>query len=142
MRLVLIESPYRAETEWELARNLAYLRALLLDSVRRGESPVALHGLLTQVLDDRVAAERKAGIACHIAWARVADAIVVGVDGGITEGMRAGMEAHKQAGRVVETRKLPIWHVAWNKPAELLEICELDGRNYLVPQWLPHSQSR
>lgn len=143
MKLVLIESPYRATTDWELARNLAYLRALLLDCTYRGESPVAMHGLLTQVLDDRVGEERKLGMTCHIAWANAADYVVVAVDGGITKGMRDGWRAHRGRGCRVEQRSLPGWVDAWNvdeaaSRAVVEAICERDGRNYLAPQWLPH----
>jgi hypothetical protein len=138
MRLVLIESPYRAATEWELTRNLAYLRALMLDcAMNRGESPTALHGLLTQVMDDNVHAERSVGKACHIAWARVAHAIVVGVDGGVTDGMRDGWAAHKRLGYLVEQRSLPGWQEAWNDPAALLAICASDSPNNLVPNRVP-----
>jgi hypothetical protein len=142
VRLVLIESPYRAATEWELTRNLAYLRALLVDCVNRGEAPTALHGLLTQVLDDRIFAERAAGKACHIAWGRVAHAIVVGVDGGVTDGMRDGWEAHKKQGRKVETRTLSGWREAWNDHDALLAICRRDGRNYMVPHWVPSGKPK
>lgn len=142
MRLVIIESPYRATSEWELNRNLAYLRALLLDSVLRGESPMAMHGLLTQVLNDNLKHERAAGIACHVAWARVADAIVVGIDGGVAQGMRDGWEAHKRAGLSVEERSLTGWRRAWNNPAELDAICALDGRNYLAPNWVPAPKAK
>ena len=137
MKLVLIESPYRASTEWELTRNLAYLRALMFDCTQRGESPVAIHGLLTQVLDDRIPEERKLGIKCHIAWARVADLIVVGIDGGTSPGMIEGIKAHERNGFIVETRSLPGWREAWSDSEVLSEICCRDKRNYLEPMWVP-----
>lgn len=137
MKLVLIESPYRASTQWELSRNLAYLRALMFDCVQRGESPVAMHGLLTQVFDDRIPEERKLGIRCHLAWARVADAIVVGVDGGVSPGMIEGIKVHQGTGMDVELRSLPGWREAWGDSEVLAEICSRDKRNYLEPIWVP-----
>jgi hypothetical protein len=50
MILVCIESPFRPsaprgtlEFDSELALNIAYARALMLDSLRRGEAPFASH---------------------------------------------------------------------------------------------------
>lgn len=137
MKLVLIESPYRASTEWELSRNLAYLRALMFDCVQRGEAPLAMHGLLTQVFDDRIPEERRTGIRCHLAWARVADMIIVGIDGGVSPGMIEGIKSHERDGIVVEQRSLPGWREAWSDSEVLSEICCRDHRNYLEPLWIP-----
>ena len=46
--LVVIETPYSRDVE----ANTEYARACLLDSLRRGEAPIASHLLHTQVLDD------------------------------------------------------------------------------------------
>src|SRR5690606_24498929 len=46
--LVIIESPYSGDVE----RNTEYARSCLLDSLRRGEAPIASHLLHTQVLED------------------------------------------------------------------------------------------
>lgn len=142
MRLALVESPYRASTAWELSRNLAYLRALLFDCTKRGLSPLAMHGLLTQVLDDRIPDERSLGIQCHIAWTRVADLIVIGTDGGISTGMQDGMDAHERAGRTVEPRALPGWRSVFEADQQrtfdlIIDLGKQDGRNYLVPMWVP-----
>lgn len=103
-RLVIIESPYAGD----VARNLAYLRACLHDSLRRGEAPMASHGLYTQpgVLKDDVPQQRALGIAAGLAWGAVASATVVYTDLGITTGMRQGIEAAHAAGRTVVHRSL------------------------------------
>jgi hypothetical protein len=112
-RLVVIESPFSG-ARWDVplaapeALKLRYLRACLADCIRRGESPYASHGLLTQpgVLDDESAEERRKGIEAGFAWGRVASGWVVYTDLGITDGMRDGLiEAHR-LGRPVEFRCL------------------------------------
>jgi hypothetical protein len=112
-RLVVVESPF-AGARWDVpldakeARNLRYLRACLADCIRRGESPYASHGLLTQpgVLDDTSTEERRKGILAGFAWGRMASAWVVYTDLGVSDGMRDGLiEAHR-FGKPVETRSL------------------------------------
>lgn len=68
MRLVIIESPYAGPTPEAVAANVAYARACLLDSLRRGEAPIASHLLYTQVLNDLIPEERALGIAAGLAW--------------------------------------------------------------------------
>lgn len=103
MRLVVVESPYGRNPDGSIAddatieRNLRYLRACLADCLRRQESPIASHGLLTQpgVLDDRVLAERERGLAAGWAWHVKADAVVFYMNLGGTSGMeRALLHAH------------------------------------------------
>jgi len=71
--LVIIESPYSGD----VVRNTEYARACLLDSLRRGEAPIASHLLHTQVLDDMRPDEREIGIEAGLAWYRVAEKCVV-----------------------------------------------------------------
>lgn len=98
--LVIIESPYGGDHE----RNIAYARVCLLDSLERGEAPIASHLLHTQVLDDDVPAERKTGIEAGLAWYRVADKCVVYAREGITKGMREGMARAVAYGVPIEMR--------------------------------------
>lgn len=108
MRLVILESPFRAATEAGHQANLAYARACLRDCLARGESPIASHLLLTQpgVLDDADPADRDRGIAAGHAWMAVADAAVAYTDHGISDGMRRGMDLARQIGLPVEMRTL------------------------------------
>jgi hypothetical protein len=104
MRLVILESPYAGN----VAANVAYARACLRDSLRRGEAPLASHLLYTQpgVLRDEVPAERRKGLAAGLAWGGAAAATVVYTDRGISPGMRRGIAAARAAGRPVEYRTL------------------------------------
>lgn len=107
-RLVVLESPYKANTEEELQGNLEYARACMRDCFMRGEYPFASHLLYTQegVLDDNNQEERKLGIEAGLAWVKIADATVVYTDLGVTEGMGKGVERAESEGRPVEYRKL------------------------------------
>lgn len=102
MKRVIIESPYAGNVE----ANLDYARVCLYDSLSRGEAPIASHLLYTQVLDDKILAERARGIDAGLAWAPVADFIAVYTDRGITPGMQLGIDAHIKAGRVLDMRRL------------------------------------
>jgi hypothetical protein len=105
MRLVILESPYAGGTE----ENVAYARACVRDCLLRGESAIASHLLYTQpgILDDAVPEERELGIRAGLAWLTVADASVVYIDRGISEGMRQGIERARSLGVPVEERCLP-----------------------------------
>lgn len=104
MRLVILESPYAGDVE----RNVAYARACLRDSLRRGEAPIASHLLYTQpgVLDDKLEHERQMGIDAGLAWRDVAQATVVYTDHGMSAGMRYGIGRAEAAGVPVEYRSL------------------------------------
>lgn len=100
--LVIIESPYSGDE----ARNTEYARACLLDSLRRGEAPIASHLLHTQVLDDVRPDERELGIEAGLAWYRVAEKCVIYEDLGISGGMIEGIERAKRFGVLVEFRNI------------------------------------
>ena len=102
MRRVVVESPYAGAVE----ENVAYAERALLDSLRRGEAPVASHLLYTLVLDDDVPEDRSLGIGAGLAWMRVADLVAVYWDRGISPGMFAAIEAAQSAGVPVDFRSL------------------------------------
>lgn len=108
MRLVILESPYAADTTRDVEANEAYARACLRDCLERGEAPIASHLLYTQpgVLDDDNPEERQWGISAGLAWGRVAEATVVYTDRGLSNGMRQGIERAVRDGRPVEVRRL------------------------------------
>ena len=103
-RLVIIESPFAGDYGF----NLGYARRAMKDCLARGEAPFASHLLYTQrgILNDRVPDERKKGMEAGFAWGEQADATVVYVDLGISDGMRMGIERAKDDNRPVEYRKL------------------------------------
>lgn len=107
MRLVILESPYAGDTDY----NVRYARAAMVDCLRRGEAPFASHLLYTQpgVLDDRIPTIRQVGIDAGLAWGRRAEATVVYTDLGISPGMQYGIARATECGRPVEFRTLDVW---------------------------------
>lgn len=100
MKRVVIESPYAGDIEV----NLAYARAALLDSLNRGEAPIASHLLYTQVLDDADTEQRRQGIEAGFTWNKYADLVAVYVDHGITQGMERGITHARAYGALIEHR--------------------------------------
>jgi len=103
---VIIESPYAANERTTVIQNRGYARAALLDSLTRGEAPIASHLLYTQVLNDQVPLERTMGIEAGLAWGQVAELTAVYADLGITPGMQKGIDRATSEGRTVEIRYL------------------------------------
>jgi hypothetical protein len=103
-RRVVLESPYSGDVE----NNLVYARACLADCLKRGEAPIAYHLLHTQpgVLDDTIAEERAKGMLAGHVWIAVADAVVVYIDRGVSDGMREGIRVAKQHRIPIVIRKL------------------------------------
>jgi len=106
MKLVILESPYAGDVE----ANVAYARSCLLDSLRRGEAPIASHLLYTQVLDDTDPDERAQGIAAGLAWRTVPGVLpVFYVDRGWSRGMLAARDLYDRERIAYETRGLPCY---------------------------------
>ncbi|MBX9760663.1 MAG: hypothetical protein K2Y29_17925 [Beijerinckiaceae bacterium] len=103
-RLVILESPFAGE----VARNIAYGRLCVRDSLLRGEAPIASHLLYTQpgILDDDVPEERRFGIEAGLAWRVIAEASVVYTDFGISPGMLYGIRMARASNRRVDYRAL------------------------------------
>jgi hypothetical protein len=91
MTRVVIESPYKGDVE----RNLVYAKMAMLDSIWRGEAPFASHILYTQVLDDKVLAERQLGIVMGQAWLLEANLVAFYTDLGMSQGMKESLQLLK-----------------------------------------------
>ena len=104
MKMVVVESPFAGD----LARNLNYLRRCLADCLKRGEAPIASHGLLTQpgVLDDHNPLERELGIRAGLAWHARADLVVFYDDLGWSSGMLRALALCREQGIQYEVRWL------------------------------------
>jgi len=102
MRLVILESPYAGN----ITANLAYARAAMLDSLRRGEAPFASHLLYTQLLDDSNPTERTLGIKAGQAWLLRAEAVAVYQDLGISPGMKIGIQLAELLCRKIDYRRI------------------------------------
>lgn len=123
MRLVIVESPFasrgpRDNVNWAVlgsdsSLNVKYACDLCRYVALRGDAPYASHLLLTRFLDDNVEAERAAGIESGLAWGRLAQLTVVGVDRGISRGMQYGIERARAEGRAIEWLSLREWRDSW-----------------------------
>lgn len=102
MRRVILESPFRGDVK----NNLRYARRCLLDSLRRGEAPIASHLLYTQVLDDDKMPDRLLGIEAGLAWIDAAEVAIFYVDRGMSDGMRSALDRYLAAGKDVELRRI------------------------------------
>jgi hypothetical protein len=104
MKRVILESPYAGNVE----ENVAYARRCMRDCIERLEAPFASHLLYTQpgILNDNKPVEREAGICAGLNWGVVAEATVVYIDKGITDGMLKGIRDAREKGRPVIYRSL------------------------------------
>lgn len=101
-RRVCVETPLRGEVE----RNVLYADMCMLDCIERGEAPFLGHLLYPRVLNDQVPELRTAGIAAHLSWLLVADAVVVYTDLGVTAGMSAALDLAAECRKPYEFRVL------------------------------------
>ena len=142
MRLVVLESPYRTYSDWELQRNLAYCRALLRYVVNRGDSPLASHLDITQALDDRDPEQRERGIAAGLARLRIADVHLFGVDLGWSSGMERALKSSPPH-CTVEKVTLPGWALAMESYEACGDRSRLDA---LIaanqPMWHAHAHEQ
>jgi hypothetical protein len=104
MRKVVLESPYAGDIE----RNVKYARRAVRDSLSRGEAPIASHLLYTQpeILKDHISEERQWGIDAGLVWKDAAEATVMYIDYGMSEGMKLGLKHAKSKSHRVEFRKI------------------------------------
>ena len=98
----IVESPYRGD----VARNKAYLDRCLLDSLKRGEAPIASHKIFTDILDDNSPNQRNIGIRAGLAWIQVADLMAVYTDLGISDGMENAMSRARLHKIPIELREI------------------------------------
>lgn len=119
MKLAILESPFRNADPAEAAKNVEYARALMRHLLKNGIAPYASHLLYTQpgVLDDNAPEERELGINAGLLWASVISTVYVGIDRGISEGMRYGIQKHVREGRTVIEVSLPEWRKPGQKEA-------------------------
>lgn len=89
MLLVILESPYAANTVRTVDEHIAFARSCVRDCLFRNESVIASHLLYTQegILRDDVSDERILGINAGLAWTGVANYSVFYTDCGWSSGM-------------------------------------------------------
>ena len=90
MRRVVIESPFAGSVE----KNVEYAKRAVIDSLCKGEAPIASHLLLAAhgICNDDIPYERAMGIDAGLAWHSVCDVIAFYVDLGMSPGMEAAQK--------------------------------------------------
>lgn len=106
-KLVVVESPFKANEYYSCEQMRLYLQHCLADCYRRGEAPFASHHLSTEVLNDSTPYERALGIRCGLAWGKHADLVAVYQDFGLSSGMREAISVYKSLEKPIEWRSLP-----------------------------------
>lgn len=106
--LVVLESPFAGKDKNEKLAHLAYTKKALLDSISRGESPIAGHLLYTQegILNDDIPSERTKGMECHLSWIKAAEVLAVYTDMGISDGMGMAVRMARRQGVTIEYRSI------------------------------------
>lgn len=95
-------SPYRGNI-FERIRNRRYARYLTKRAIRMGYAPITPHLYITQVLNDKIPAERKQAIEAGLKLLRPCKYIMIGKKYGISEGMKAEIETARAAGKEIIT---------------------------------------
>lgn len=92
-RLVYIASPYAGD----IPSNVEFAKAACRFAVSQGATPLAVHLLYPQILDDRIPDERTAGIQMGLHVLKACDELWVCGDF-ISHGMQAELDAAKEWG--------------------------------------------
>lgn len=92
MKLIYICSPYRANDDAVLQRNIEYARELTRGVLLQGSIPVATHLYMTQCMDESIEEERNIGLAAGREILQRCDAVIVGAKYGISSGMKVEIE--------------------------------------------------
>lgn len=140
MKIVCLESPFkpsaadiatyvgRYSAADLLRQNLIYARMLLLNSLLQGETPVASHLLYTQVWSEKPEL-RDAGIKAGIEMHKRSDLVALGVDLGVSSGMKLASD-HATLIGVAQTRRV-LLSAGTRDPRELLAEMDLATFPYL-----------
>jgi hypothetical protein len=101
---VIIESPYAGDIE----ANTAYAKRAVMDSLHRGEAPIASHLLFPQpgILKEAEPAERRLGIDAGHAWLPAAQLVAFYLDRGESPGMAQARLRARDAGISTENRMI------------------------------------
>lgn len=111
---VLVCSPYAGDR----AKNDAYLKACIADSLSRNEAPWASHGFYPQFLDDGDCDQRALGLECEHVWLTLLfndsgykqehhfGHVAVYTDHGISSGMASAIHRAEKLGLRIERRSI------------------------------------
>lgn len=98
----LVASPYAGD----IAKNTSYAALACLDSLTRGEAPLAPHLLYPQFLDESIEQDRETGMLCGLAWLSAGFRLAVYTDLGISPGMEAEIAHAERIGAAIHYRSI------------------------------------
>ena len=93
-------SPYRGNI-FKRIRNRRYARELTERAINAGFTPITPHLYITQVLNDKIAAERQQGLEIGKDLLNICEVVFVGEKYGISAGMAAELELAKKCGKQI-----------------------------------------
>lgn len=138
MRRVILETPYKGDGWKDTQENLRFARLCARDCLIRGEAPFASHLLYTQpgILNDKIPQERSLGVEAGFAWKTVADATVVYINQGISEGMSMGIRKAIEEGQKVEYRNLASYEKKWRPVIITITGASGAGKTTIIKRFL------
>lgn len=87
MKKVYICSPYRAQSNDKLIRNIEYAKSITRQAIKAGLAPIAPHLYMPLCLDEDKPEERELGLKAGIELLKTCSFVIVGIRYGISEGM-------------------------------------------------------
>ena len=99
-RFCYICSPYRGNILKQI-RNRRYARELTERAINAGFTPITPHLYITQVLNDKIPAERQQGLEIGKDLLNICEVVFVGEKYGISAGMAAELELAEKCGKQI-----------------------------------------
>jgi len=103
--VIFIESPYAGN----VVTNVEYAKAAMLDSIKRGETPIVAHLMFPRAMDDGDPRQRELALRMCRTLRTRCDAVAFYVDLGTSDGMRRAMEEAAIDGIIKDIRCIFDW---------------------------------
>lgn len=99
-RFCYVCSPYRGNI-FKRIRNRRYARELTERAINAGFTPITPHLYITQVLNDKIPAERQQGLEISKGLLNVCEIVFVGEKYGVSAGMAAELDIAQKCGKEI-----------------------------------------
>lgn len=103
----LVLTPFMSEDPAKKDLLYRYAKRAVKDSLNRGEAPLASHIFYYEFFNNNlIQTERDMGFISQVSWIQNADLIVVYIDFGITQAMKAALDVAKLKNKRIEYRTI------------------------------------